>query len=189
LQNRRPAKSLPATNERIATVNIRVPSALTFGILTAAIFVAGTGLAQAQTTANLAVTATVIPRCIISAAPLAFSNYDPLVDHETTPRDATGSVTIRCTKGSNPTVALDLGLTPAGSTRRMSNGGTEFLNYELYKEAARTNVWGASGGAVVNPGASTSLAPRTLTVFGRIAAAQDVATGNYSDTVVATVTF
>jgi len=48
---------------------------------------------------------------------------------------------VGCTKGSTATVGLLLGDTVAGSSRRRING-TDFLIYELYKESARTNLWG-----------------------------------------------
>jgi spore coat protein U-like protein len=145
--------------------------------------------ASAQTaTSNFQVTATVISTCTITSTDLGFGNYDPLVAHSATPLDANGSVTIRCTKGTNSTVGLNLGTSPSGAIRRMSGGG-DFLQYQLYKENARTNVWGDSGADLVNPGVSPSMAPRVLTVYGRVFAAQDVTSGGYADTIQATITF
>jgi len=53
------------------------------------------------------------------------------------------------------------------------SGGGDFLQYQLYKEAARTNVWGDSGADLLNPGVSPSSAPRVVTVYGRVFAGQD----------------
>ena len=147
------------------------------------------GSAYAATaTANLSVTATVIANCSISTSAVAFGNYDPAVAHSASPLDGTGTVTITCTKGSGPTVGLDVGSNASGSTRRMTDG-SEYLSYELYQNSGRTTVWGSSGGAIYDPGAAPSYAARSLTVYGRVGAGQDVSVGSYSDTVVATVTF
>jgi spore coat protein U-like protein len=148
------------------------------------------GLAHAQSTrtASFAVNASVAANCTIVATPLAFGSYDPVVTNLATPLDGSSTVTITCTKGATSTVGLDLGAHASGGVRRLSNGG-EFLTYELYKEAARTNVWGGSGSGLVNPGAAPSKTARTLTVYGRVAGGQDAATGSYTDTIVATITF
>jgi spore coat protein U-like protein len=103
--------------------------------------------------------------------------------------DGTGTVIVACTKGASATVGLGLGLNASGSTRRMSNGGTEYLDYELYQDSGRTTVWGNSGAGLYSPGAAPSKAARNFTVYGRVTANQDVAAGSYSDTVVATVNF
>jgi spore coat protein U-like protein len=144
--------------------------------------------AAAQTTANLAVSATVANNCTIGTAPLNFGSYDPIGAHAASPLDGTGTVTIACTKGAAATIGLGLGSNASGSVRRMSNG-TEFLTYELYKEAARTNVWANAGADLFSAGAAPSKAPRNFTVYGRVAGNQDVASGTYNDTVVATVNF
>lgn len=155
-----------------------------------AVLAASQGLAEAQTTrtASFAVTANVVANCTISASPLAFGTYDPVVTHAAAPLDATSTVTITCTRGSASTVGLDLGTNAAATVRRLANGA-EFLTYELYKEAARTNVWGNSGVDLLNPGPAPSRAPRALTVHGRIPGGQDATTGAYADTIVATITF
>jgi spore coat protein U-like protein len=158
--------------------------------LTGGVLMAANGLAEAQTTrtASFQVTANVAANCTITAQPLAFGSYDPLQVHAATALDAQSDVTITCTRGSASTVGLGLGANAAGAVRRMING-TQFLTYELYKEAARTNIWGDAGAGLVNPGAAPSIAPRALTVYGRIPAGQDVGTGPYTDTVIASVTF
>lgn len=152
--------------------------------------VATGGRADAQTTrtASFAVSATVVANCTISAAPLAFGSYDPVVANASAALDGSSTVTITCTRGSTSTVGLDAGTNASGSVRRLSNG-TQFLTYELYKEAARTNVWGGTGTGLQNPGAAPSNAARPLTVHGRVTPGQDVAVGAYTDTIVATITF
>lgn len=139
-------------------------------------------------TGNLAVSASVAAKCTISDGTLGFGTYDPVVDNAATALDQVGTLDVACTKGSAATVSLDLGTHANGSTRRMQHGvtATEFLAYELYTTAARNVVWNTTNTVSYN---ATSKAPSTLTVYGRVAAGQDVATGSYTDTVVATVTF
>ncbi len=136
---------------------------------------------------NLNVSASVVANCTISTADLGFGSYDPVVAHASSPLDGTGTVTIACTKGSVTTVDLGLGSNPSGTTRRMSDG-TEFLTYELYQDSSRTVVWG-SGASTRNTGTAANKSPQPFTVWGRIAAGQDVTVGSYTDTVLATVNF
>ena len=134
----------------------------------------GDTASAATATANLGVSATVTNNCTISTAALAFGSYDPVVTHASTNLDGTGTVTVACTKGVAPTVGLGLGSNATGSTRRMTDGSSNFLTYEVYSDAGRTTVWSDSGGGLY--------APYTFSWSG-------VAAGSYSDTVVASVNF
>jgi spore coat protein U-like protein len=143
----------------------------------------------AQTaTANLGVSATVTANCSITTAAVAFGSYDPVVTHASSPLDGTGSVVVTCTKGAGTRIDLGLGGNASGSTRRMAGGG-DFLTYELYQDTARTIVWGSGAAAGLAIGAAPSKAARTFTVYGRVAAAQDVRAASYGDSVVATINF
>lgn len=143
----------------------------------------------ATATANLSVSATVTNNCTISTAALTFGSYDPVVANASANLDGTGTVTVACTKGATATVGLGLGSNAAGSVRRMKDSGTNYLTYELYRDSARSTVWGNSGAGLLSPGAAPSKAPRSFTVYGRVTSNQDVPAGSYSDTVVATVNF
>jgi spore coat protein U-like protein len=157
-------------------------AALGFGI-------ADTRVDAASASANLSVSATVSNNCTISTTAVAFGSYDPVVAHASSDLDGTGTVTVACTKGATATVGLGLGTNASGSTRRMKDAGTNYLTYELYQDSGRATVWGNSGGALLSPPAAPSKAPRNFSVYGRIAANQDVPAGTYTDTVVATVNF
>jgi spore coat protein U-like protein len=148
------------------------------------------GTASTVNTNNI--TVSVAARCTISAFTLAFGAYDPFA---AAPLDQTGTVTINCTKGTSGTVSFDLGVNASGPIRRMKDtgAGTNFLTYEIYKDAARTTVWNAVNTVTLGPSVSKNTA-LTATAYGRIVAGQDVqAAGgaglNYQDTLVATVTF
>jgi len=156
-------------------------------ITTAGLVVLGasaTRTSAATSTANLNVSVTVVNNCTISTTPLAFGTYDTLSSADT---DATGTVEITCTQGATATIGLDLGANASASTRRMKDATTNHLTYEIYNESTRTTIWNATN--VVNAGSAPSNAPRSFTAYGRIAGAQSVPAGSYSDTVVATVDF
>ena len=144
---------------------------------------------------GLGVSASVASKCLVSAtSTVAFGSYDPVQTNSSTGSDldGQGSVTIRCTPGDGVSIALDQGANFSNPNRRMAGPSSSFLNYELYKEAARTNVWGngTTIGTVLAISASTNNAPRVFDVYGRVPKGQDPgATGSYSDTVQATVNF
>lgn len=138
--------------------------------------------------ANVVVTATVIPSCLIVATPVAFGVYDPVFANASGNVDSFGTLTITCTKGSDQTIALDNGSNASGSTRRMGDGLGNHLTYELYQDSSRSQVWG-SGSSAYTPPTATSALPRIFTVYGRMAGGQDATLGLYTDIVVATVNF
>jgi spore coat protein U-like protein len=145
--------------------------------------------AFAQTaTGNLGVSATVAKNCSITTTAVAFGAYDPVVANATAPLDGTGSVVVTCTKGAGTRIDLGLGANVSGTTRRMA-GGTDFLTYQLYQNTGRTTEWGPGAAAGLTIPVAPSRAARTFTVFGRVAAGQDVAAASYNDTVVATINF
>ena len=143
----------------------------------------------ASATANLAVSATVTNNCTISTTPLNFGSYDPVVAHASANLDGTGAVVVACTKGTAPTIGLGAGSNASGGLRRMTNGASAYLTYELYQETGRTTVWTNTGAGLLSPVAAPSKAARSFTVHGRVPSNQDVPAGSYSDTVVATVNF
>jgi spore coat protein U-like protein len=143
----------------------------------------------ATASASLNVNATVANNCTISTSALAFGVYDPLVANASTNLDGTGTITIACTKGATSTIALNLGSNASGSSRRMTDGSSNYLTYEMYQDSTRSTVWGSSGAAQFTPPAAPSKTARNFIVYGRIPSSQDIPAGNYVDTVTATVNF
>lgn len=160
---------------------------LALGAAVAAFVLSATPVRLEATTATstLAVSATVISSCTVLPGTLLFGNYNPTSG---SPLDVDGTFTVTCTTGTAPVVGLGLGLSPNGSTRRMTSG-LQFLSYEIYKETGRSNVWGDSGGATVTMAPAPSILPQTVTVYGRIPANQSASTGVFVDTVAITLTF
>jgi spore coat protein U-like protein len=145
--------------------------------------------AAGSASANLSVSAAVANNCTISTSALAFGAYDPVVANASANLDATGTVTVACTKGATATIGLGLGSNASGNTRRMTDGSSNFLTYEVYQDSSRSAVWGNSGAELLTPSAAPSKSTRDFTVYGRIPSNQDVPAGSYADTVMATVNF
>ncbi len=127
--------------------------------------------------------ATVSPNCLVSAQDIDFGSQGVL----DTAVDASGNVAATCTAGTAYTISLDNGLTGTGPTaRRMTLAGSH-VTYGLYKDAARSQPWGSSGGELVT-GTGTGLT-ENVSVYGRVPAQSTPAPGTYTDTIVVTVTY
>ncbi|MDO8684810.1 MAG: spore coat U domain-containing protein [Armatimonadota bacterium] len=125
--------------------------------------------------------------CTISTTPVSFGNYNVF---SVTPLDTTGTVTYRCGTERNIRISLNRGGAATFNPRRMLKG-SEALNYNLYRDAARTTIWGdGTGGTQVyfdaNPPNNQNV---TVNIFGRIPAGQDVTAGSYTNTITATIDF
>lgn len=166
-----------------------------------AALVAATPAHAGSANSNLTVSASVAANCTISTTAVAFGAYDPVVANAATVLNGNGSVSIACTKGSAPNITLDLGLNAVGAQRNMkiTGGGTDVLQYQLYQppstapNAACTfpgsTVWGTSVAQTFTPTAPANKNARSYNVCGTVAAGQDVSVGSYQDTVVAAVNF
>lgn len=152
---------------------------LALSAATQSAFAAGT------TTGNLAVSATVSEACTIdSGTAMAFGTVTGI--SLTANHDMSGSLYVTCSNGTPYTISLDLGSNADTTTRRMVNGTTNFLTYELYSDAAGGVVWNST-----SPPGGTADGTSTLhTIYGRIPAGQQTAmVGAYTDTVGITVTY
>lgn len=148
-----------------------------------------TEAAIAQST--LTVTASVPAVCLITPATLDFGSYDPLGANAAPGAnlDATGTVTVACTKGSNYWLGLDAGANASGGARRMIANGADYLGYQLYQDAGRTTAWGNTSGTAPAAVTAISTGVITLNVYGRVPGGQPAASGAYSDTVRSTINF
>lgn len=128
--------------------------------------------------------------CVISATAVAFGNYDVFNVAHTT---SNGSVKYHCTgylTGSGPiTIFLGKGTSLTFTPRFMHNGANH-LNYNLYRDAGLTQIWGdGTGGTTFYSATAVNGVEVTVTVFGEIPASQDAHTGAYTDSVKATINF
>jgi spore coat protein U-like protein len=163
--------------------------------LAAGVMAAGVAQSASTTTASFQVTASVQATCSASAATLAFGNYTPGGGALT----GNSNITVKCTKGTAFTVALNAGST-TGDTfaqRVMANGAaTSTLQYNLYTTSALASVFGdgSAGTATVGgTGAGVTTANAvTVPVFGSLpdsAANQAALVGGYTDTIAVTVSY
>jgi spore coat protein U-like protein len=128
--------------------------------------------------------------CTISATAVNFGAYDVFA---APPDDAVGTVTYRCgAPDRNVSITLSTGGSGSYAARQLRPAaGPDRLNYNLYRDAARTQIWGDGTGGTTyffigNPPNNQNI---NLTVYGRIPASQDVTVGGYTDTVIVTINF
>lgn len=123
--------------------------------------------------------------CSISTTPISFGVYNVF---STSNLVSTGTISYTC-RGFAWTVSIYLskGLAPSNNPRQMVSG-SQRINYNLYMDAAHTQIWGDPNPSsynrfwVWNDG-------DTLNVYGLVPAGQDVPVGTYNDWVVATINF
>jgi spore coat protein U-like protein len=131
--------------------------------------------------------ATVPASCVIDIVNnLNFGTVPGLISSN---HDQTSSFSFTCTNTTPLKVSLDDGLHVTGSTRRMRLGATSnYVQYELYSDSARTQRWGNTidTDTVNSTGTGSS---QNLTVYGRVPAPQSLPSGDYSDTVTVTITY
>ncbi|SAK43788.1 secreted pili protein involved in motility and biofilm formation [Caballeronia pedi] len=146
------------------------------------------GVGAATRTTTFTVSLTLQNDCQIAANALNFGNSGVIAANI----DQTTTLSVTCSNGAVYNVGLDAG-SVTGSTipnRLLSGTGTPAptVGYQLYRDAARTLVWGQTVGTDTQSGTGTGAA-QTLTVYGRVAPQNTPAAGTYTSTVTATITF
>ena len=128
-------------------------------------------------------------QCSISTTSVNFGSYDVYVPSA---RDSTGSVTYTCLLPVSVQITLTKGSSATFSPRTLIKVA-EPLQYNLYRDAGRSLIWGdGTGGTSIYSGTVTIFqlgANITVTVYGRVPALQDISAGAYNDTVTATINF
>ena len=154
-------------------------------------------LAADTTTFNVKIIIT--KACTITAAAATDVDFGSALSTATTPTTAQGTITAQCSALTPYTIALNAG-SNAGTandvtTRRMKNTNVavttnNFIGYQLYQDVGHISVWGATTGTNTVAGIGTGLAV-PYNVFGQIAnlSVNNAATGNYQDTVTATISY
>lgn len=148
------------------------------GLIVTAVWLIGASNVSAQGGAS----------CTISVTSVALGSYNVF---SSTAVDSTGTIDYSCNNNAhNISISLSQGSSSSFSPRTLRKG-SETLYYNLYRNAARTDIWGdGTGGTSVytrgNPPNNTTV---SLTIYASIPAQQDVSAGNYSDTVSAVINF
>lgn len=139
----------------------------------------------ATSTGTLGVNAVVNASCIVNNATLNFGSYDTSLVTDTT---GTENIVVTCVTGTAYTVGLGNGSFFSNPNRRMKHSSLNtYLNYQLYKDAGMTQLWGnANPDWLLGTGTGSS---QSYVVYGKINALQNVAAGTYSDNVTITLTF
>ncbi len=136
--------------------------------------------------------------CNVSSTGAAFGTYDPVL---TTPDDSTANIAVTCTRvilvdpfRVDYTLSLSRGSSGSYAQRRMTLGPAR-LNYNLYRDAARAQVWGDGTSSTqtvagtINFNWFQTTQTTNHTAYGRVPALQDVTPGSYNDTLVLTIVF
>jgi spore coat protein U-like protein len=143
---------------------------------------AGATPALAETDRDvLTVRTEVHPQCRVQAGDLDLGFYTP-----TQASHATSSIELQCTPGVIARIGLNGGQSGDPMNRVMQAKGE--LHYQLYKDAARTQVFSDRAAAEMEILRATGLPQRVL-VHGEAPAGQQAPEGSYVDVVTVTVTY
>lgn len=120
--------------------------------------------------------------CTMNVQGVNFGAYDPLANASV---NGTGTVNVTCDAQVSGTISLSAG-SGTYAQRTMSSSAMK-MQYNLYTDSARTQIWGdGTGGSSVLSGTTTSGA---FPVYGRIPGGQKIGAGSYSDTIVVTIAY
>src|SRR6202789_508342 len=146
---------------------------------------------SATTPTTFAVTETVQATCSATATTLAFSAYTPGAGAKAN----NSSISVKCTKNTPYTIALNGGSTAGGTVaQRLMGLGANTLQYNLFTTAAFSQIFGDGSGTsktIAGTGVGVATA-NAVTVFGQLpdsVANQAAAPGSYTDTITVTVTY
>ncbi|MFO1185547.1 MAG: spore coat U domain-containing protein [Bauldia sp.] len=132
---------------------------------------------------TFAASAAIEKDCVVSAGNVSFGTHGLLSSSLT----SSGVVTVKCTPATDYSVALSNGNNGASPGERKMKNGSETVTYGLYRDTGRTNLWGDTAGFLAS--ATGSGANQNFTVYGLVPAQPTPSPGNYTDTVVVTVTY
>lgn len=144
----------------------------------------------AAQTANddFVVSITVENNCTIDVTDLGFGTVSDL----TATHDGATTGTVTCTGLSPVSISFDAGTGGASTfaTRQMEEPGTETIDYNLYRDAARTEILGDGSGGTLTIDFTSTGGADVFDVFGQTVAGQNPKTPEtYTSTITATVTF
>lgn len=139
----------------------------------------------------------VLCSCSANNSSLNFGTYNPIANSQ---MNVTGNVAVTCRAvvsllDAPYTISLSRGSSSVFNPRRMSSN-LDTLNYNLYTSATRTQIWGdGTGGTNIVSGQISFLqllqnVTANHTIYGTIPANQTaVKAGNYTDTVIVTISY
>lgn len=145
-----------------------------------------TGAYAATATGTLNLSITITSTCsVVSATAINFGSVSAIAANI----DQTSTLTVNCSSTTPYTVGLGVGGGTGATTavRKMTNGAN-VVNYTLYRDAARTLLWGTTIGTDTVAGTGSG-ADQTLTIYGRTPTQAVPPPGAYTDAVTITITY
>ena len=167
---------VPARSYTTNSVNLKLYSAFRYGSATPSneeVFAnSNTG------NNNLIVNSNYENSCLIqSATDIDFGAVEQL----NTPLFGSGLIRLACPTGTSMQVSLDNGVNAQGSQRRMRNAVGSYIQYNLYKDVSRSQIWQAN---VFYP-----VDNQSVPVYAAVPAQTITSIGQYSDTITVTLTY
>lgn len=154
------------------------------------IFLCSTAASAAEVArATIEMRAQVLANCRLTIPMLDFGIYDPLIANANQPRTAQTDLMLTCTRNAVATIELNRGIYGSNPFSRSLAYADERLQYQLFRDPARTLVWADGLNALRMERSNGTAASTRLTIFGAIPPGQEVAPGEYSDVITATVDF
>ncbi len=103
--------------------------------------------------------------------------------------DASATISLRCTENAAYDIGLDAGSNGGDTTtRKMSDGNGNTVDYQMFQDSARTVNWGNTVGTDTKSATGTGV-DETHVIYGRVPAQATPPAGTYTDTVTVTVTY
>ena len=156
----------------------------------------------ATATTSIPVSASVSQSCSISTSTgLAFAAYDPIGTNATAALNATGQISVACSKGATGlTIGMDNGAHASGAQRQMlGTTATALLSYNVFQPPSNvpgvactfpgTLPWTAATGGMLTLTSAPAKAARLYNVCGTVPGGQDVGADTYGDVLGATLNF
>lgn len=145
-----------------------------------------TGTSLGATSFNASVT--LGGTCTITASAVNFGTVASLASAQT----ASGALAVTCSNTMPYSIALNAGTTTGNTiaARKMSLGGSGpgVVSYQLYQDGGFTTLWGDGTTGATYPGTGTGTL-QSIPVHGLVPGQATPASGTYTDTVTATVTY
>lgn len=116
--------------------------------------------------------------CLIqSATDIDFGTVEQIKS----PISGSGSIRLACPQGTKMQVSLNEGLNAAGPQRRMRNMSGDYIQYNLYRDANRSQAWVNNNFYPVDE--------QTIQIYANVMPQPIRSVGRYSDTVTITLTY
>ena len=153
---------------------------------------AGFSTAGYASQTTMVVTTSVAMACTVGAAALTFAPYDPTSSSDL---ESSAEITSNCTYGGSAKITINEGGAKHGDSsdaipkRQMANqnGNSSRLGYFLYQDSNRSVVLGNT--TPTGKGFTAAQGDTITTVFASIPHSQAASYGNYTDTVLVTLTY